>query len=106
MSGTDNLERIRAASESDARLFERCQILMRAFAVATLITVPVALWALLSGRHAGPASQVVLIAAVAPIGLIVSALLRRRIARKHGLLALLILSFFAPPAPAQVGGKV
>ena len=85
MSGVDDVERIRAVSEPDARLFQRAEVLMRAFAVATLITVPVAIWALVTRSAAVPLSQVIFIAAVAPIGCIASALVRRRIARKHGL---------------------
>jgi len=87
MSGVDDVERIRAASESDARLFQRAEVLMRAFAVAAVITIPVAIWSLVTGHHAVPVGQVILIAVVAPIGFIVSAWLRRRIARKHGLQA-------------------
>jgi hypothetical protein len=45
----------------------------------------VAIWALVTRTAAVPLSQVIFIAAVAPIGCIVSALVRRRIARKHGL---------------------
>src|SRR5690242_6608229 len=101
MSAVDDVERIRAASESDARLFQRAEVLMRAFAVAAVITIPVAIWSLVTGNHAVPVGQVIFIAVVAPIGFIVSAWLRRRIARKHGLLALLLLIFFTP-APAQV----
>lgn len=85
MSGVDDVERIRAVSESDARLFQRSEVLMRAFAVATVITVPVAIWSLFTGTHAVPQAQVVIIAAVAPIGFVVSGWLRRRIARRHGL---------------------
>jgi hypothetical protein len=83
MSGVDDVERIRAASESDARLFQRSEVLMRAFAVAAVITVPVAIWSLVTGNHAVPVGQVILIAVVAPAGFVVSAWLRRRIARKH-----------------------
>jgi uncharacterized membrane-anchored protein len=90
MSGADDVERIRAASESDARLFQRAEVLMRAFAVAAVITVPVAIWSLVTGNHAVPVGQVVFIAVVAPLGFVVSAWLRRRIARKHGLLAPLL----------------
>ncbi|HWI36789.1 MAG TPA: hypothetical protein VNU64_10070 [Burkholderiales bacterium] len=74
-------------SESDARLFQRSEVLMRAFAVAAVITVPVAVWSLVTGNHAVPVGQVIFIAVVAPVGFVVSAWLRRRIARKHGLLA-------------------
>ena len=87
MSGVDDVERIRAVSESDARLFQRSEVLMRAFAVAAVITVPVAAWSLVTGNHAVPVGQVIFIAVVAPVGFGVSAWLRRRIARKHGLLA-------------------
>jgi hypothetical protein len=83
MSAVDDVERIRAVSESDARLFQRSEVLMRAFAVAAVITVPVAIWSLVTGNHAVPVGQVVLIAVVAPAGFVVSAWLRRRIARKH-----------------------
>ena len=86
MSGVDDVERIRAVSESDARLFQRAEVLMRAFAVAALITIPVAIWSLVTGGHAVPVAQVIVIAAIAPLGFVVSAWLRRRIARKHGLL--------------------
>jgi len=84
MSGVNDVERIRALSEADARLFQRAEVLMRAFAVATVITVPVAIWALVTRSAAVPLSQVIFITAVAPIGCIASALVRRRIARKHG----------------------
>jgi hypothetical protein len=83
MSGVDDVERIRAVSESDARLFQRAEVLMRAFAVAAVITIPVAIWALVTRTAAVPVGQVIFIAAVAPIGCIASALVRRRIARKH-----------------------
>ena len=102
MSGVDDVERIRAASESDARLFQRSEVLMRAFAVAAVITVPVAIWSLVTGNHAVPVGQVIFIAVVAPVGFVVSAWLRRRIARKHGLLAILLLAFFTAPAPAGI----
>ena len=100
MSRLDDIERIRAVSESDAKLFEKTEVLTRAFAVATLITVPVAIWALVTGTHAVATVQVVITAIVAPLGFAISAWLRRRVARKHGLLAVLLLAFFTPPAPA------